>query len=163
MKPGRILIAISVLLLGIAIALVMSGGAGSAKRGPRPKVPNISINGIEIRASNTPDYPGYIEAWNPSTKKLLWRKRVYYSFYDPLGERDVQWTFIRSMSLEASGTHLLIMNEDGKRYRVKITPPRDFPIWLLLATCIGAVVVFIAIKYCRQRSSEQGVPDVDQT
>src|SRR3954469_709491 len=85
-----------------ALLLGSFGPVAYAKRGPKPVVPPIEVNGMEFRAPNQPETEGNIEAWDPKSNTLLWSKRVYRNLKDPLAEQDVQWNFIKSMSFASN-------------------------------------------------------------
>jgi hypothetical protein len=57
---------------------------------------------------------GFVEARNPSTKKLLWRIQIYKTVYNQAMEKDVQDVFIKTLSFDK--THnLLIMSDEKSR------------------------------------------------
>jgi hypothetical protein len=121
-----------VIVLGVCL---MTGGAAK-KRGPPPKVPPVLIAGIEYRAPNTYDTEGCIEAWDIKSKKILWRKKVYFTMKIPLSEEDNQWTFIKSMAAGPSGKELIIVNEAGNRYAVTTTPSSRLVTVAIIATAL---------------------------
>jgi hypothetical protein len=123
-------------MLGICIFLSVGS---SAKRGPRPKVPPVEINGVEYRAPNTVETEGCIEAWSAKSKTLLWRKKIYYTWKIPFAEEDAQWDFIKSMTPGNSGRDLIIVNETGRRYVVETTPPTKIGV---LFTMGGLILCF---------------------
>jgi hypothetical protein len=142
MKRAR-LIALGI----IALFLVLAGTtiflkAGSrAKRGRAPVVPPVEVGGIEYRAPNTVDTQGCIEAWDIRTHTLLWRKKVYHTLWIPFEEEDVQWVFIKSMTVGPSGNELIVVNENGSTYKVKTNLQRQ----LGLPFVMGIVLLVFAI------------------
>jgi hypothetical protein len=98
------------------VTIVFLTFIGHAKRGKRPVVTPVVIAGIEYRAPNATDNQGVVEAWDVSTKKLLWQKKVYYTPKVPFAEQDTQWNFITTMTVGASTNELVITNERGGQY-----------------------------------------------
>jgi hypothetical protein len=110
------------LVLGTTL-LLLFGSITYAKRGPKPIVPPLQVNGIEFRAPNLPQSEGIIEAWDPKSNTLLWSKRAYKSLKDPLTELDVQWVFIKAMTLAENNRDLVIVDERGRTHFVSIAAP----------------------------------------
>lgn len=113
MKTAKMLV-FSV-ILSFTFVLAATSGV-SAKRVAPPVVSPITVNGVEYRAPNTPDLEGVVQAWDMGKTNLLWSKKVYSTTKNPQLERDVQWVFIRSMTLGASGSEILVANEKGEKY-----------------------------------------------
>jgi hypothetical protein len=121
-----------------------------AKRGPKPQVPPINVNGIEIRAPNNPDTEGVIQAWDPNLNKLLWSKRVYRTLKDPLLEQDVQWVFIKSMALTPDQRGLVIVDERDRTHLVPIRAPGNLShTSKLVIISLFALSILVAIKMRR--------------
>jgi hypothetical protein len=99
---------------------------------------------VEYRAPNTFNTEGYIEAWDVKSKRLLWRKKAYYTWIVPFAEGDNQWVFIKSMTLGHSGDELIVVNEEGRTYIVKTTPPKtwNFRIGVFLLLLAAVYVLF---------------------
>jgi hypothetical protein len=116
----------------------------SAKRGPRPVVSPIEIAGIEYRAPNTAETEGVIEAWDIKSHTLLWRKKVYHTLWIPFLEEDNQWVFIKNMTVGSSGSKLIIVNEAGRRYVVKVNPPmRPITKVVIWSSALSAVAILV--------------------
>ena len=131
-----------------ALAVMLPFGS-LAKRGPAPKVPPIEIAGIEYRAPNEVETEGCIEAWDTKSQTLLWRKKVYHTFKIPFAEEDNQWTFIKSMTVGKSGDELIIVNEAGRQFTVKTTPPSVLP--KIGAALLGLVLVYFVFLFWSKR------------
>jgi len=134
------ILAVCVGMMGICVFLP---AVSSAKRGPKPKVPPVEIAGVEYRAPNTVETEGCIEAWDTKSKTLLWRKKVYYTLKIPFVEEDNQWDFIKSMTPGNSGRDLIIVNEMGRRYVAKTTPPTKMGVLF----AIGGLILWFAVVY----------------
>ncbi|SMF68785.1 hypothetical protein SAMN02745866_04339 [Alteromonadaceae bacterium Bs31] len=63
---------------------------------------------------------GYVLATEVETGNQMWRKRVYSTWYNPFLEEDVQDVFIVSIELAGEGDSLIITNEKGNEYRLKL-------------------------------------------
>ncbi|HEY2081163.1 MAG TPA: hypothetical protein VGI88_00135 [Verrucomicrobiae bacterium] len=157
MKRAR-LIALGILVLclvSLGTAIFLKAGS-KAKRGRAPAVPPVEIGGIEYRAPNTVDTKGCIEAWDTRTDTLLWRKKVYHTLWIPFEEEDVQWVFIKSMTVGPSGNELIVVNEAGDAYTVK-TDPRMQPgtaamIGIVLLVCAIAVLLLARARKTKRES-----------
>jgi len=69
-------------------------------------------------APNDNGYRAYIEAWDVRTNKKLWDLTVFTNRIDPKLEEDVQWVFIKELSVR-DGT-LLVTSERGKTYQIDL-------------------------------------------
>lgn len=135
----------------VAIALLFFSSVTHAKRGPKPVAPPIKVNGIEFRAPNSPESEGVIEAWDPTSNKLLWSRRVYRNLKNPLVEEDVQWVFIKTMSLAANNQEIIVTDERGRTHLISIKPPvARFVMWQVAAIS-GIAVVFSALILLEKR------------
>jgi len=56
----------------------------------------------------------YLEAHSVADGTLLYRKEIYRNIIWPWLEEDVQWDFVRSLTL--ADDRILIVSEKGKRY-----------------------------------------------
>ncbi|HEU5236384.1 MAG TPA: hypothetical protein VFU37_04535 [Pyrinomonadaceae bacterium] len=90
----------------------------AAKRTAPPKVEPVVHDGIRYVAPNDDGRRAYIEAWVIRTNKKLWDLTVFINSVDPKLEEDVQWVFIKALSVE-DGT-LLVTAERGRRYQVDL-------------------------------------------
>jgi hypothetical protein len=106
-KPGRLLRNPGVLTI---VAIFFFPLSTFAKRlAPKP-VPPVVWNGVEYRTRDM----NFVEAINVASKQRLWRTKVYFVWYMPLTETDVQDIFITSLSVQNG--KLLVTNEAGKSY-----------------------------------------------
>ena len=90
----------------------------SAKRAAPAKVEPVTHEGIRYVAPNDDGRRAYVEAWDVRTNKKLWDLTVFTTPIDPKLEEDVQWVFIKSLSLR-DGT-LGITSERGKTYQIDL-------------------------------------------
>lgn len=141
----------TVCILGLICALLLTNGS-HAKRGPRPLVGPVQLDGVEFRAPNTGQTEGYVEAWDVNSRKFLWRRKVYFSPWIPLLEPDNQWVFITSMTIDSSNKELIVVNERGKSYKVSTAPPWK---WRISAGMVVGLFAFIGtIVILRQHSKD---------
>jgi hypothetical protein len=142
-----------------AIALLFFSPVAYAKRGPKPVVPPIQVNGIEFRAPNSPESEGMIEAWDPTSNRLLWSRRVYRNMKDPLAEQDVQWVFIKSMSIAPNNQQLVIADERGRTHLVNIKPPVVRSVISQVIAIPGvAIVLWTLILLQKRRRRHSSLP-----
>src|SRR3977135_1087340 len=84
----------------------------SAKRSPPKLVESVTVAGVTF---SVPSWPiGIVIATDASSKRELWRQRIYSIRYDRTLEQDVQDVFITS--LKRRGNVLLITNERGEHF-----------------------------------------------
>ena len=62
---------------------------------------------------------GFVVAFDASSRRELWRQRIYRIRFDPSLERDVQDLFITSLTVR--GGSLVIANEHGDRYALDLS------------------------------------------
>jgi hypothetical protein len=100
------------LTTAICSLLVFTAAPISAKRLPPKLVKPVTVAGVTFSA---PGWPiGIIIATASSSRRELWRQRIYAIRYDHTLEQDVQDVFITS--LKRRGNALLITNERGERF-----------------------------------------------
>ena len=104
-------------LIFVAVALILPGLA-VAKRAAPAKVESVTHQGIRYIAPNDDGHRTYIEAWGVHADKKLWDLTIFTNRIDPKLERDVQWVFIRTLSVR-DGV-LIVTSERGKIYRVDL-------------------------------------------
>ncbi len=90
----------------------------AAKRAAPPKVEPVIHEGIRYVAPNDDGRRGYLEAWDVETDKKLWDLTIFTNRIDPKLEEDVQWVFIKALSVERGV--LLVTSEHGRRYQVDL-------------------------------------------
>jgi hypothetical protein len=88
------------------------------KRIPAPKVEPVVLKGIRYVAPNDNGRTGYIEAWDATTNKKLWKTIVYRIHLDRFLEEDVQWVYITSLRIESG--NLIVTNERDGRYSLNL-------------------------------------------
>ncbi len=149
----------------VATALLMPSLA-LAKRTAPAKVEPVIHQGIRYIAPNDDGRRAYIEAWDVRTNKRLWDLTIFTNRIDPKLEEDVQWVFIRTLSVQ-DGT-LIVTSEGSETYRVDLkTKAVNNPGGLTAASRKSRVVSAYARfepRCCKQsfvrrasRSSEQTV------
>jgi hypothetical protein len=105
-----------VVLLVCAAALLPC--LASAKRAAPAKVEPVIYQEVRYVAPNDDGRRAYIEAWDIQTNKKLWELTVFTNRIDPKLEEDVQWVFIKSVSLR-DGT-LIVTSERAKTYQIDL-------------------------------------------
>ncbi len=100
-------------LIGISLTL-----PALAKRTPAPVVQPVTVSGIKYVAPNDQGTLGHIQAIDVKTGKKLWDKAIYRVKLQPKLEEDVQWVFIKSMQVK--GNRLLIVNEKGQKFTLRL-------------------------------------------
>ena len=107
----------------IRLTLVFSAMAlipclAPAKRAAPPRVEPVIHDGIRYVAPNDDGRRAYIEAWDGQTNKKLWELTVFTNRIEPGLEEDVQWVFIKAMSVEDAV--LLVTSERGNKYQIDL-------------------------------------------
>lgn len=87
-----------------------------AKRSTPKEVKPVVAHNIEYSAPT--NQMGVIIARNISSNKIIWTKQIYQVRYRDKLERDVQDVFIDTLYIK--GTSLMIHNENGNTYSIKI-------------------------------------------
>jgi hypothetical protein len=90
-----------------------------AKRMAPAKVEPVTHTGIRYVAPNDDGRHAYIEAWDVQTNKKLWDLTVFTNPVDPKVEEDVQWIFIKSLSIE--GDRIVVTSERGNTYQIDLS------------------------------------------
>jgi hypothetical protein len=90
----------------------------SAKRIAPSTVEPVIHAGIRYVAPNDNGRRAYIEAWDVKTNKKRWDLTVFSNRIDPKLEEDVQWVFIKTLSIE--GDRLVVTSERGNTYQIDI-------------------------------------------
>ena len=114
MLGRRVMTRLTVILL---LTLLLAQLA-SAKRIAPVKVDPVIHEGIRYVAPNDDGRRGYIEAWNIGTNKKLWQLTIFTNRIDPTLEEDVQWVFIKGLSIQDG--RLMVISERGKTYQVDV-------------------------------------------
>jgi hypothetical protein len=105
-------------LIFILFPLVLLPYTISAKRSAPANVEPVIHEGIRYFAPNDDGRRAYIEAWDVQTNRKLWDLTVFTNRIDPTLEEDVQWTFIKSLSLRNG--MLMVTSERGKTYQIDL-------------------------------------------
>ena len=102
----------------ILLALLLLPCLASAKRTAPVKVEPVIHESIRYVAPNDDGRRGYIEAWDVQTNKKLWDLTVFTNRIDPKLEEDVQWVFIKSLSIRDG--KLMVTSERGATYQIDL-------------------------------------------
>src|SRR5690242_20606968 len=100
----------------LAFAVSLAPSIAHAKRAQAAKVEPVIFDGVRYVAPNDNGRRGYIQAWDAKTNRMLWELTVYRNFINPLLEEDVQWVFIKRLSL--SDGKLIVVDERDRAYSV---------------------------------------------
>jgi len=100
------------------LAILLLPCLAHAKRAFPAKVAPVTYQGIRYVAPNDDGRRAYVEAWDVQTNRKLWDLTVFTNAIDPKLEEDVQWVFIKALSVE-DGV-LLVSSEHGRRYHVDL-------------------------------------------
>jgi hypothetical protein len=73
--------------------------SASAKRIAPATVQPVVHQGVRYVAPNDDGRRAYIEAWDVQTNKKLWDLTVFTNRIDPKLEQDIQWVFIKTLSV----------------------------------------------------------------
>jgi hypothetical protein len=99
-------------------AMALLPSLAAAKRAAPPKVEPVIHEGIRYVAPNDDGRRAYVEARDVETDKKLWDLTIFTNRIDPKLEEDVQWVFIKALSVERGV--LLVTSEHGRRYQVDL-------------------------------------------
>lgn len=112
----------------LVIALSLGSGEAYAKRGEPKDVVSVRFNGVEYSAPQwgiqlkKPLGPGYIQANDLKTGKVLWQLRVYEIKINEDVETDVQDVFITSLKIVGGRLH--VWNEAHDHFVVDLAKRR---------------------------------------
>ncbi|MBP1474538.1 hypothetical protein J7I44_09500 [Frateuria sp. MAH-13] len=103
--------------------------AFSASRGRPAFVPPVIHAGVRYEPVENPAAAGlppggYVVATGIGSGERLWISCVYQSHIDPHIEADVQWSFFKSMRLDAALNELLVESGKGHTYHVDLRDGR---------------------------------------
>jgi hypothetical protein len=101
----------------------------SGSRGRPPAVAPIIHDGVRYEQLKNLTAEGlapggYVVATEVDSGKRLWISRLYESKVDPNIEADVQWSFFKSMRLDAGRRALIVEDEKGRSYQVDLDDGR---------------------------------------
>lgn len=111
---GTILSRFGVILLLTLLPAQMT----SAKRIAPVKVEPVVYEGIRYVAPNEDGRRGYIQAWDVTANRKLWELTVFVNRIDPSLEEDVQWVFIKTLSVQDG--RLMVASEHGHTYEIDL-------------------------------------------
>ncbi len=98
--------------------LMLTVVTAEAKRAAPELAEPVRYGPYEFRASGDPASMGTVQIWDRKKGREIGEIKVYRVFIRSWMEADVQWVFIRSMSLD--WPVLTLVNERGKIYRVRV-------------------------------------------
>lgn len=102
--------------LVILVSLCAAVMPASAKRStPKPVTP-VTVGAVEYSAPDTA--MGFVVATDTTSRKELWRVRIYSVNYDKELEKDVQDVFITSLAV--NGGALIVTNERKESYSLDL-------------------------------------------
>ena len=102
----------------ILFTVALMPHSASAKRSAPAKVESVIHEGVRYVAPNDDGRRGYIQAWDVQTNKKLWELTLFINRIDPKLEQDVQWVFVKSLSIRDG--MLMVTSERGKTYQVDL-------------------------------------------
>jgi hypothetical protein len=100
------------------LVLVLLPSLVLAKRLAPAKVEPAVSEGIRYVAPNDNGRRAYIQAWDVKTGKKLWELTVFTNRIDPTLEEDVQWVFIKKLTVKEAV--LVVTAENGTAHRVDL-------------------------------------------
>src|SRR5262249_53137616 len=122
---------------GVLLSTLLQPQLAFAKRMPPVKVDPVVYEGVRYVAPNDDGRRGYIEAWNVGTNKKAWELTLFTNRIDPNLEEDVQWVFIKALSIQDG--RLIVTSERGKTYQVDVNTKEITQSDLRSASLPGAI------------------------
>src|SRR2546421_11954122 len=113
-KPAAIVARVVFTLIALALPLC----SALSKRIAPPTVTPVIHEGVRYVAPTDDGRRAYVEVWDVQTNKRLWELTVFTNRIDPKLEEDVQWVFIKSLSIRDG--KLLVTSERGAMYQVDL-------------------------------------------
>jgi hypothetical protein len=104
-------------LFFVAVVLLLPSLA-LARRVAPAKVEPLIYQGVQYIAPNDDGRRGYIEARDVQTNKKRWDLTIFTNRIDPTLEEDVQWVFIKALTIRDGA--LVVTSERDKIYRVDL-------------------------------------------
>ena len=102
----------------LACLVLLAPSLAFAKRAEAAKVEPVIYGGVRYAAPNDNGRRGYIQAWDTKTETKLCELTVYRKFINPFLEEDVQWVFIKKLSVEDGW--LKVIDERDREYGVNL-------------------------------------------
>jgi hypothetical protein len=103
--------------VAVLISFSLAATPVPAKRAAPKPVPPVVADSVEYSAPH--EHMGFVFATDTSSRKELWRERIYAVRIDPALERDVQDVFITTLSIKRGA--LIITNEHGDTYTLDLS------------------------------------------
>jgi hypothetical protein len=104
-------------LIFVAVELLLPSLVPGKRVAPA-KVEPVIYQGVRYIAPNDDGRHAYIEARDVQTDKKLWDLTIFTNQIDPTLEEDVQWVFIKTLSIRDGA--LIVTSERDKIYRVDL-------------------------------------------
>lgn len=99
-------------------AVVLVPIVAHAKRARAAKVEPVVYKGVRYTAPNDDGRRGYVQAWDTKTNRMLWEVTVFRNSINPLLEEDVQWVYIKKLSVGYG--RLIVVDERDRAYGVNV-------------------------------------------
>jgi hypothetical protein len=106
------------LITTLVLLAVFVPGIARAQRKAPPKVEPVTYAGVRYTAPNDDGRRAYVEAWDTTTNKMLWKVTVFCNRIDPMAEGAMQHVYIRKMSI--SEGKLILVAENDRAYSVDL-------------------------------------------
>jgi len=107
-----------IVLVPTLLVTVFLPGSISAKRIAPAVVEPVIHRGVRYVAPTDNGRRAYIEAWDVRTNKKLWDLTVFTNRIDPKLEEDVQWVFIKTLTVRDNT--LIVASERGPTYEIDL-------------------------------------------
>jgi hypothetical protein len=144
------------------IAFILTASFSStalAVRASAPVVAPLIHNGVRYEAPNTYGRTAYLEAWDETSGKQLWKTAVFRNWINPLLEEDVQWVYIESLQIRDG--KVLVTDERGRQYSIDAkTGRKPFSVlpWAFLILSL-APLLWLARRFLRMRLNVDRPPN----
>jgi len=100
------------------IAPVLLPSLALSKRTAPATVTPVIYEGVRYVAPNDNGRRAYIEAWDAQTNRKLWELNIFTNRIDPKLEEDVQWVFIKTLTIQDG--RLMVTSERGERCSIDL-------------------------------------------
>lgn len=104
------------------LCLLTIVSAAWSKRGRAPVVGPLIYENLKYIAPNDDGVREYIEVWDLQAKKKVWEQTIYTNSIQPGLEKDVQWVFIKKITIDRG--NLLITDEHDRRFLLDLKTRR---------------------------------------
>lgn len=106
-------------LLPALLLFLVAFVPAEAKRAAADRVEPVIHEGVRYEAPNKDGRRAIIYANEASTGKHLWAREIFHITLKPDLEEDVQWVFIKRLSIEQG--KLIILATNGKSYSLNLS------------------------------------------